>query len=488
MSDRTSLADESGSNYSTSTERTPLIREQDDNPSWSTEFYWLLNNSLPIIGTYLLEHSLQIASIFTLGHLGPTELAAATLATMFANVSAMSVAFGMTTALDTLCSQAWTGAKNKKLVGIHLQRALLILGLTYIPIAFVWWNAERILLVMKQDPALAMNAGLFLRILVFGAPAFIAFEAVKKFLQAQGIMKASTYVLLIASPLNFGMNYMMVYVKPFQLGFAGAPLATSISYWLMLLLLIAYIKFVDGKEAWGGWTRECLTDLWTFIRLAVPGAVMVCTEWWAFEISVLAASYLSTVDLAAQSIMFTLSTTTYTIPFGISVAASNRVGNSLGEGKAKKAKYASMMALCFAVAFGSLNSIFCLTTRSFLGYLFTSDMDVVIRVANVLPLCAIFQINDGLNAVCGGIVRGLGRQKIAAYINVIAYYVIALPFGLLLTFKARWELTGLWIGLTTALFLASAGELLFLLMVDWYYEAKRTLESIRREEVKNLQT
>lgn len=78
---------------------------------------------------------------------------------MFCNVSAWSVAFGTATALDTLCSQAWTGARDKTLVGVHLQRALVILSLMFIPIAIVWWNATHILLALNQEHDLAYLAG-----------------------------------------------------------------------------------------------------------------------------------------------------------------------------------------------------------------------------------------------------------------------------------------------------------------------------------------
>ena len=71
---------------------------------------------------------------------------------MFASVSAWSIAFGAATALDTLCSQAWTGSHDKTLVGVHLQRALVILSLMLIPIALVWWNATAVLLALNQDP------------------------------------------------------------------------------------------------------------------------------------------------------------------------------------------------------------------------------------------------------------------------------------------------------------------------------------------------
>ncbi|KAI7863482.1 mate-domain-containing protein [Spinellus fusiger] len=467
---------------STSTETSPLLSHKlDTETTWSTEVWWLFNNSLPVVFTYLLQNSLQMASIFTLGHLGPTQLAASALASMFASVSAWSMAFGTATALDTLCSQAWTGAKDKTLLGVHLQRALVILGLMFLPISVVWWNATRILIALGQEEQLAIHAGTFLRVLIIGAPAFITFEAIKKFLQAQGIMRASTYVLFIASPLNLLMNYTFVYVEPFKLGFIGAPLATSITYWIMLLLLLAYIKY-RGCEAWGGWTRECLTDWWPFLRLAIPGVLMVCTEWWAFELSALAASYLGTLSLAAQSIVLTSGSAAYTIPFGIAVAASNRVGNSLGEGKPMKAKYAAKAALIFALTFAVFSTTVFMSTRHSFGYMFTDDAEVVRLVATILPMCALFQVADGLSGICGGVIRGLGRQKVAAWINLFAYYVIALPTGYFLTFKANAGLVGIWSALSLALLIASVCELIFLKFIDWDAEVKKTLKRVHNEE------
>ncbi|KAI7877247.1 MATE efflux family protein [Lichtheimia hyalospora FSU 10163] len=455
-------------------ESSPLLEQQPRRrqQSWSEEFRWLLYNSIPLVGTYLLQNAMQIASVFSLGHLGPVELAAAALGTMFANVSAWSVVLGTATALDTFCAQAYTGARDKTLVGVYLQRSLLIMAILFIPIAVVWWYATSILLALNQDPELALKAGLFLRWFLIGAPAFMAFECCKKYMQAQGLMKPPTYAMIIAFPTSFFLNWILVHWEPVSLGFVGAPLGTAISYWVMLLVLLVYIWKVRGSEAWGGWSREALREWWPFLKLAIPGILMVCSEWWAFEIAALAASYLGTTDLAAQSIVLSTISATFTIPYGISVAASNRVGNSLGEGLSLKSKRAAYTALIFAVGFGAGNSTLLLVTRSFFGYLFTSDPNVVIRVSQILPLCALFQIADALYGVSSGVFRGMGRQHVAAWINLLAYYVVGLPIGYVITFQHGWGLAGIWSSLCFAIWLSAAGEVAFLSTINWKKEVE----------------
>lgn len=116
-------------------------------------------------------------------------------------------------------------------------------------------------------------------------------------------MRPGTYVLLITSPLNLGLNYLFVYT--FSFGLLGAPIATGISYWLSFLLLLAYTRFFADSHAWGGWSKKSLANITTFARLAALGIVHVGTEWWAFEIVALAAGRLGTIPLASQSVIMT---------------------------------------------------------------------------------------------------------------------------------------------------------------------------------------
>jgi hypothetical protein len=107
-------------------------------------------------------------------------------------------------------------------------------------------------------------------------------------------MRPGTYVLLITSPLNVGLNYLFVYT--FNLSLIGAPLATGISYWLSFLLLVLYSRFVDWLPNAGvAGPAHVYHNMSIFARLAILGVVHVGTEWWAFEIVALAAGRLGTI-------------------------------------------------------------------------------------------------------------------------------------------------------------------------------------------------
>ena len=107
------------------------------------------------------------------------------------------MALGGTTALDTLGSQAYTGGSHKTDLSIHFQRCLIILWILLIPVAFFWAYMEPILLVFGQPDHLARDVQIFLRILILGAPGYVGFESLKKYLQCQGKQKFTTPYSLI---------------------------------------------------------------------------------------------------------------------------------------------------------------------------------------------------------------------------------------------------------------------------------------------------
>jgi MATE family multidrug resistance protein len=286
-------------------------------------------------------------------------------------------------------------------------------------------------------------------------------------------MRAGSYVLLITSPVNVVLNYLFVYT--FKFGLIGAPLATGISYWLSFLLLVLYTSFINGYKAWGGWSRASFQNMGTFARLAALGIIHVGTEWWAFEIVAIAAGQLGKVPLAAQSIIMTTDQVINTIPFGIGVATSARVGNLLGSRDSKGAARAANVAAWLSMFIGLLVLIVLMAVRESYGKLFNDDINVIKLTAEVMPYVALFQIADGLNGSCGGSLRGMGRQHIGAAVNLISYYGGALPLGIWLAFHG-WGLAGLWVGQCVALYIVGLLEWLTVAWSNWEYEIEKAFE------------
>ncbi|KAK5081878.1 ethionine resistance protein [Exophiala xenobiotica] len=459
------------------------VLDEDETPTRKLvlhEFWVLLKGSIPVILAYTLQNSLQTVSILIVGRASPQDLSAAAFSYMFAMCSGWLIGMGGSTALDTLASSTFTGSKNKTDLGILLQRGFVVLGLFYVPVAVLWTVSEHLFRALGQSEQLSRDSAKFLTCLIPGGLGYICFETMKKYLQAQEIMRPGTYVLFITSPISAALNYLFIYT--FGWGIFSAPFATGIGYWLSFLGLVLYARFVAGGECWGGWSRKCLQNIGTFAKLAILGVVHVGTEWWAFEIVALAAGRLGEVDLASQSVIMTADQVMNTIPFGIGVAASSRVGNMLGLRNAKGAARAANTAAWLSMFMGGLVLAVLLGTRNVFAKIFNDDEAVVKLTAEVLPYVALFQIADGLNGSCGGALRGMGRQHIGAIVNVVSYYCIALPLGIWLAFHG-WRLQGLWLGQCIALYLVGILEWAIVAFSNWDHQVEKAFERMDKDEL-----
>ncbi|KAI9693457.1 MAG: hypothetical protein M1820_009250 [Bogoriella megaspora] len=450
----------------------------------ASEFWMLFKGSVPVILAYTLQNSLQTISVLVVGRLSPEALATAAFAYMFAMATAWLIALGGTTAIDTLASASFTGSSNRHDLGIILQRSFLVLGLFYIPVCIIWACSEPLFRVLGQEDYIAHDGSRFLMVLIPGGLGYIYFEAMKKYLQAQEIMRPGTYVLLFVAPINLGLNYLFVYVM--QIGLLGAPIATGISYWLAFVLLVLYSRFIAGWECWGGWTRTAYRwhNIRTFARLAVLGVIHVGTEWWAFEIVALAAGKLGTIPLAAQSVIMTTDQIMNTIPFGVGVATSSRVGNLLGARNAKGASRAANVAAVLSMILGAVVLVILMGVKDVYARIFNDDERVVRLTAQVMPYVALFQIADGLNGSCGGALRGMGRQHIGAAVNIVSYYCGALPLGIYLAFHG-WGLAGLWVGQCIALYLVGFIEWAIVAFSNWEKEVKKAFGRMDKPPAEN---
>ncbi|KAF8528115.1 multidrug/Oligosaccharidyl-lipid/Polysaccharide flippase [Hysterangium stoloniferum] len=454
--------------------------------TWWNEFWLLSKYTAPVFGTNILEYSFFLVSVVSIGHISTTALAGASLGSMTAAVTGYSIVQGFVNSLDTLLPGAWTSSRPE-LVGLWSQRAAVVLSIVLIefppqPISCIWINAESLLLLLKQEPETARIAALYLRLSLLGLPAYTFNNIARRYFQAQGLFTIPTRIVIILAPVNALLNYLLVWgPKSIRFGFVGAPLATALSLNMMSLLNVLYGVYYTPKTAWTPFSRRSFTGLSVVSKLGIAGVGQTASEWWSWELVSLAASFLGPTSLASQSILLATEATSFQAPFSLSVVTSVRVGNLLGEGNAHGARIASSVSLVMASCMGAVLSAIFLVFRQKWAYLFNDDPKVVALVASVLPIVAFFQIIDAIAGASGGILRARGMQSTGALINVSAYYVIGIPFGLFLTFHLKAGLVGLWIGLTVALIFVATAGVWICLCADWEMEVLKVSDRVERE-------
>uniref|UniRef100_A0A4W6CAI9 Multidrug and toxin extrusion protein n=1 Tax=Lates calcarifer TaxID=8187 RepID=A0A4W6CAI9_LATCA len=406
----------------------------------------------------LMVFMISFVSTVFCGHLGKTELAGVSLSIAVVNVTGISIGTGLSLTCDTLISQTY-GSGNLKRVGVILQRGVLILLMACFPCWAVLINTEPLLLAVKQSPEVASLSQLYVKIFMPALPAAFMYQLQGRYLQNQGIIWPQVITGAIANVLNAIINY--IFLFRLDLGVAGSAAANAISQYLLAVVLYVYISWRGlHKATWGGWSLDCLQEWGPFVQLAIPSMLMLCLEWWMFEVGGFLAGVISETELGAQSITYELAVV---FPLGFSAAASVRVGNALGAGNIEQAKLSCKVPVICACKDQYIQYII---AKDVIGYIFTTE-DILQRVADVMFIFGFMHLADAVAGVVGGVLRGAGKQLVGALCNLVGYYFIGFPIGVSLMFAANMGIVGLWTGLTICVLMQSIFFIAFLYKLDW---------------------
>lgn len=435
----------------------------------------------PIMVGTMLAFLMNLVDMAMVGSLGTEELAAAALGNTFFNALNHPMV-GCSLALDTFLAQSF-GAGDLRAYGCWTQTGTVVLLVLCLPVMGLLASAEPLLVAFGQDELLSAGAGEFCMHLIPGIAPFFLFICLTKYLQSQGILAPVVYVGVAANIFNIFANWFFIYKM--ELGFKGAPIATSISRWAQLFALLGYICITKWSHptmpsCMEAKPVEMCSRAVKFLRLGAPGALMLGLEAWSFEITTFLAAYVGTISLDAHVILLNIIGFTYmSLPFGLGIAASIRVGHLLGGGESQAAKTTSKVVFFLIFGFMISLSVLKVVLRHYVALPFTDDEAVGNKVASLVYIACLFQVSDGVQAAIGGVMRGMGHQKTVAAMNFAGFWVIGVSLGAVLTFGvSSVGVAGLWWGLAAGLTTTATIGAIILLRTDWEGEAGRAQQRV----------
>ncbi|XP_078023135.1 multidrug and toxin extrusion protein 1-like isoform X1 [Epinephelus lanceolatus] len=429
------------------------------------ELYHILRMTGPLLLSRILNYLLPFVVTMFCGRLGNEVMAGYGLASATINVTTAATGFGLGLACDTLVSQTF-GGKNLLRVGVILQRGIIILLLFCLPCWGLLINAQAILLCIGQDPEVARIAQQYITCFLPAVPVMFLQCLQVSYLQNQGIILPQMYAAAMANIANVVTNYIFLYWL--DLGVNGSAAANALSHIYICVFLFAFIWWRKlHVTTWGGWSVESLQEWGSYMKLAIPSTLMKCFEWWVYEFGGIFAGILSKDELAAQHAMMMVAFITYMFPLGIQAAACARVGNALGAGDTARALLTAKMSFALAGSFAVVEGLVLGSTKSVIGFIFTSDEKIIGLVAHLMNAYCFLQFFDALVCVSTGIFLGTGKQKIPAVANFIGYYCIGLPLSITLIFVAKLRVLGFWLGLLVCVILQSTFYIIVVFKLNW---------------------
>ncbi|CAM0948868.1 unnamed protein product [Alopecurus aequalis] len=419
----------------------------------------------------------SITTIFV-GHLGNLPLAAASIGISVFSTFALGFMMGMGSALETLCGQAF-GAGQVAMLGVYLQRSLIVLGAAALLMVPLYVFAEPLLLALGQDPDVAREAGRFTLYILPGVLSLAVNFPSSKFLQAQSKVVVQAWIGVAGLVFHVALTYLLVTVLGW--GTPGAAAAYDVSLWAIALCQMAYI-IGWCKDGWRGWSIAAFHDMWAFVRLSLESAVMLCLDIWYMSMIPVVTGHLEDAQLSVDSLGICMSVEGWALMIfvGLNSAISVRVSNELGAGRPMAAMHAVIVVIAESLLIGLLGMLLVLIFKDKFSIIFTSDLELRHAVSKIAGLLSLTMVLNSLQPVISGVAIGAGWQGLVAYINLFCYYAFGLPLGYLLGYHFNYGVGGVWGGMLGGVALQTIMLLFIVWRKDWHAEAKLASSRVRK--------
>ncbi|KAG9443586.1 hypothetical protein H6P81_014926 [Aristolochia fimbriata] len=455
----------------------PVLPPVQDFPATSHEIVEemkaLTSISAPTVVTGLLIYIRNLVSMLFLGRLGQVELAAGALAIGFANITGYSVIFGLAMGMEPICGQAY-GAQKFHILGLTLQRTVVILLLTSLPISLLWLNAGRILLCFGQDQTITAVAATYLLHCIPDLLLQSLFHPLRIYLRTQNVTRPIAICSIVSSLLHVPLNYL--FVLALDMGIRGVSTAIVASNLLLVLLLTCYVYFSGLYEkTWIPITRDCFKEWGSYLALAVPSCISICLEWWWYEFMIVLCGLLDNPEetISAIGILIQITSLVYVFPCSLSYGVSTRVAHELGAGRPRGARLASAVGTWCGVVVGTVAMSFAVWARQWWGYMFTDGTRVLRLTSAALPIVGLCELGNCPQTTMCGVLRGSARSHSGAAVNLWGFYGVGLSVALGLGFWAGLGFVGLWLGLLAAQLTCAMALGFVLVRTDWDVQVKR---------------
>ncbi|MDP4164089.1 MAG: MATE family efflux transporter [Bacillota bacterium] len=314
--------------------------------------------------------------------------------------------------------------------------------------------------------------------LAFGIVPLFVFNVLRSFIYALGKTRIVMIILLSSLPINFFLNYVLIFGHwgfP-ELGGVGAGYATSFTYWVIAGITAFIIKtqtpFSDYFSI-SEFKQFSLKQSKEILKIGVPMGLSTFFETSMFAVVTILISKYTISTIAAYQSALNIVSFLYMIPISITMAQTVLVGFEVGAKRYHDAKTYSWLGIFLSLLIAGATGIIVVLFRYNVAALYSNESAVINITANFLVYALFFQLCDALQATAQAALRGYKDVNLAFIMTLIAYWLFCLPIGYSLAHFTRLGASGYWLGLTIGLL--AAGVALSLRLI--YIQRKRFASS-----------
>jgi MATE family multidrug resistance protein len=432
-----------------------------------TEIKSIWQLAWPMLVGQVATVGMGVADVAMTGHVSAEELAAVSLGASVWSIVLVTV-MGIMMAINTVVAHEIGAAHYGRIP--HVVRQALWEGLGVGLVACAAANLATLLFDhIGLDRAVNDKASMFVHVISIGMPAFACYRALYGYTTSINQTKPVMVIALFGLLFNVVVNWLLVFGNlglP-KLGAVGCAVATATGMWLMLGAMVAWMRAAPEYEQtypFTHWEWPNRAEIGSMLRLGLPIGVTYFAEVSAFGVISLLVARFGVVQVSAHQIALNFSSLVFMVPLSFGIALITRVGQSLGEGNPRKARFVSWVGVAMSIAFGVASAAGIAVFRWEIARAYTSDPAVQQLCVQLLLFAALFQLSDATQVATSSAIRGYKVTRQPMVIQLVAFWVFSLPLGYVLGLAPAWfpwsprepmAAFGFWIGLVLGLTVAA---------------------------------
>nr|MBC7244741.1 MATE family efflux transporter [Chloroflexota bacterium] len=406
--------------------------------------------ALPAVTENLLVTMVYLADTLLVGRLkDPAALAAVSLGGLFLNIATQLFSAISITA-TTLVAHAWGGAHYEQAKRVAARAILFAILFAAGTIAVLWPSASAILALMGASTrAIAMGSA-YMRIILVASLLGFPMLVLNGIMRGSGDTKTPMMITLVMNVWHVLLATVLVFgLGPFPaFGLRGAALATASAQ--LLGGSLALFLVINGKRFLKLRCRDILQWdgqlIGQMLSLSLPTAGESLVMRLGFILFMRIVSALGEIPLAAHQIAVNIESLSFMPGFGLGIASTTLVGQSLGARKPELAEESirSTMRVSIAVM-GALGVIFALFGSN-LAAIFGSTPEVLSLAGDAVRIGALEQLPIAVLMVIAGSLRGAGDMRTPMLATLVGTLFFRVPIVYLFAIVFGWGLNGVWLG------------------------------------------
>lgn len=344
------------------------------------------------------------------------------------------------------------GAKDNKearnIMKIGLFSTLLF---SFIMLILALSVAKPLPIWLGGNKAIVHNASVYFMIFACQLPFQQLNNVAGGMLQASGNMKTPSLLNILMCLLNILFNLLLIFpsgtvgsLPGWNLGVAGAALGTAFSQAIISLIMLYWLlrrsemlKLRKGEKM-----RFSKGYFISAFRIALPVALEQIAQDGAQIVSTRIVAPLGTKAIAANSFSVTAESLCYMPGYGIGVAATTMIGQSIGAKRKDLTYRLGWLVTILGMAVISITGVLMYLFAPFMLATLTPDPSIQQLGVRVLRIEAFAEPLFAASIVATGVLRGTGNTMVPSLFTLISMWLVRLPLAALLS--PRVGLVGVW--------------------------------------------